>query len=130
MTGLNFMHVEFDIPDLKVVPGDNQREHWRARHRRVKEQRTLGWLYASKYITGQENTAIRSRGATLTFTRIAPKPLDEGDNLNSSCKGVRDGICKWLGMDDGPKSGLAFRYEQEQSSQKTYAVRVRIEVAT
>ena len=51
----------------------------------------------------------------IHFTRWIGKHgklFDETDNLNVAFKWFRDAACKWLGRDDGPRSGIEFTYEQ------------------
>ena len=50
---------------------------------------------------------------TVSLTRISKGKLDEGDNLNSSFKFVRDAIAEWLGVDDG-SDRYDWRYAQER----------------
>jgi len=64
----------------------------------------------------------------ITLTRIAPRRLDPGDNLNSSMKAVRDGIADALGIDDGD-ARLTWKYAQRKGNPKEYAVEVEVENA-
>lgn len=79
---------------LRTVSGLNVREHWRARHRRVKAEReAVAWALKGK--------PVPELPVTVTMTRLAPSNgLDQGDNLNSAFKGCRDQIAAWLGVDD------------------------------
>lgn len=70
----------------------NMREHWAAKARRVKSQRhAVGWILG--------NRPRPALPVVVTLTRVAPRSLD-GDNMQSACKGVRDEVAKWLGVDD------------------------------
>lgn len=51
------------------------------------------------------------RAYVVTITRIAPRALDT-DNLASSAKAVRDEIARWLGVSDGPRGPVEWRYAQ------------------
>ena len=88
----------------------NQRENWRAAHRRHKGQRQQARLAL--------NTATLPSGlpAAVTFVRYydgkKTRPLDEGDNLSSAFKAVRDEVAKFFGVNDGPKDKLVWGYEQ------------------
>ncbi len=48
---------------------------------------------------------------TLTRVYVGHYALDD-DNLRATFKHVRDGIADWLGVDDSPRSGIEWRYEQ------------------
>jgi hypothetical protein len=64
----------------------------------------------------------------VTLTRIGPRDLDS-DNLAGSAKAVRDAVARWLGVDDGPRAPVEWRYAQERPAKgaKRYAVRITIE---
>ncbi len=119
------MKIEFDIP-VRIVSEANQREHWRTKAKRARMQRRGTDLYAFNNISRNNRDDIQKHGAIIIFTRIAFQLMDD-DNLAGAFKAVRDGVCDALDMNDGPKSGLTFRYTQEQGPPKTYAVRVCIE---
>lgn len=59
----------------------------------------------------------------VTITRVAPRRMDRGDNINGSAKHVRDGIADALAYDDGGDL-IEWRYAQEIA--KAYGVRVTI----
>lgn len=59
----------------------------------------------------------------IRFTRVGKRKLD-GDNLQGSCKALRDGVALALGIDDGDES-LEWRYTQEKG--RDYAVKVEVE---
>ena len=69
----------------------------------------------------------------ITFTRIAPRPLDD-DNLATGFKHVRDAFCaaitgtpaNKIGQADG-HGDITFEYKQERGKKKTYAFRVDVE---
>ena len=93
-------HVPRDDCDLRVKIGIstvselNSREHWAKKHRRRKSQREAVGLTL--------NTCKRPRLPCDVFmTRISPRKLDEGDNLPSAFKAIRDQVADWLGVDDG-----------------------------
>lgn len=81
---------------IRTVSALNSREHWRQRHRRVKAERNAAaWVLAPVAKPATLPAAVR-------LTRIGPtNGLDEGDNLNSAMKGVRDQVAEWLGVNDG-----------------------------
>lgn len=86
----------FTIP-LKLGRGQNDREHYMARARRVKrEKEVVGWQLSG---TRPPKGPVR-----VTLTRVmAGKGLD-GDNLQGSLKAPRDAVASWLGRDDADNS--------------------------
>jgi hypothetical protein len=110
-----------DLP-IKTVSEANKREHWGTVSKRKKAQRrelNLEW-----------KNAVKGRSVRLpcvvTLTRIAPKLLDEGDNLNSAFKAIRDEIAALLGVDDSPSSPARFEYKQEAIGQRKYRVIISV----
>lgn len=71
----------------------NQREHWQQRARRVRDERT----HAAVALHGTERPALP---CVVTFTRVAPSSGLDCDSLPASCKGMRDQVAHWLGVDD------------------------------
>ena len=112
------MSIHLELP-LRLRSLTNQREHWAARARRTKRERSAARIVA------------RSRGAAglalplvVTIVRIAPRRLDD-DNLRGACKAVRDGLADALDVDDAD-SRVTWRYEQRKGRPREYAVEVRI----
>lgn len=104
---------------IRTVSELNQAEHWRSRHRRRKDQKRSVGLFL--------NTCKRPRlPCDVWLTRIAPRQLDPGDNLNSSFKAIRDQIATWLGVDDGDTSKVCWRYQQRRGEPREYAVLIEI----
>lgn len=103
---------------LRTVSELNVRgvEHWSERDRRFDVQKTV--------------TALTLRGKlpalpfTVLLTRLSPRLLDEGDNLPSSCKGIRDSIASLAGVDD--RSDL-IKWEYAQAKSRDVGVWVVIE---
>lgn len=62
---------------------------------------------------------------TITLTRLAPRPLDQWDNLPRSLKAVLDSVCLIAGIDDGSEL-LTVEYRQEASQ----LMGVKIELTT
>jgi len=103
---------------VKTVSGMNAREHWRVRAKRVKLERSAThWrLVACK-------ASAPALPCTVKLTRLAPSSGLDSDNLQSSQKGIRDEIAKWLGIDD--KSPLV-TWEYAQRRATSYGVEVEI----
>jgi len=119
------------VAPIKTVSEANAHEHWRARQKRAKSQRSDALLIATVYArkagvmvcSGDE---YRLAGPMLvTLTRIAPRALDS-DNLAGSAKHVRDGIADALGIDDRDER-VEWRYAQRRGAPKYYGVEIRIE---
>lgn len=105
---------------MRLVPGDNAREHWARKASRLKLQREMSRIKTAAAIGGNKISS-----ATITITRIGKRKMDS-DNLASSAKGVRDGIADALGIDDGDER-LTWVYAQR--TEKRYGVSVLIEVS-
>jgi hypothetical protein len=125
--------IEFTIP-LRTVSALNEREHFRVRAKRVKNERAVTaaslerlWKTHAESLGLNDGSppAIACVGPLLvTLTRVGPRKLDRGDNLGASLKGVRDELAAWLGVDDGDESAALWEYAMERGA---FAVRVRIE---
>lgn len=93
------------IIPLRTGRGQNDREHWRARYRRVKaEKEAVGWLLPG---TRPQLPCI------VTLARIAPSNGLDGDNLQGSLKACRDAVADWLDLDDADPR-VTWRYEQRR----------------
>lgn len=95
----------------------NLREHWTAKARRVRAQRT--WVAA--YLRGSPPALP----VVVTLTRIAPRELD-GDNLQGAFKGVRDQVAAWLGHADNVP-GITWGYAQARGLPREVGIVIRIE---
>lgn len=93
---------------LRVRNLTNEREHWAVRGARTKKEHKAVQL------------ALASQAKHVRFpcvvrmTRVIGyrgRELDDDGNV-AAFKGVRDAICKCLGIDDGPKSPARFQYAQ------------------
>lgn len=108
------------LDGLRLVNVANAREHWATRKRRVAREHAA------------VNAALRGVSLpagprwTVTITREGRGLLDD-DGLAIAGKGVRDALAAALGVDDGPRGPVAWRYAQRRA--KGYAVEVRVEVA-
>lgn len=96
--------MEIDVP-IHVVSVMNMREHWAAKARRAKQQRTATH-WACKQLE-KPNLPV-----TVTLIRIGKRLLDS-DNLASGFKACRDGIADWLGIDDADPR-VIWMYAQEK----------------
>ena len=116
------MIIEFALP-IATRSEMNLREHWTKRHKRLKEHKHVSYLLTeeSKYLNGFY--AIEGNNYKLHLCRHGRKMLD-ADNLPSSFKGIIDGICLALGIDDGK---VAMVFEQTEKNKVPF-VTVKIEV--
>lgn len=111
--------ITLDFP-CKTAAMNNSRVHWAIRSREVKAQRLAVWA------EWQANVKRKPKlPCTVTFTRIAPRKLDVGDNLPSSMKACRDEIAKLLGVDDSTDQ-ITWIYKQSKGQPKEYRVRIEI----
>jgi len=112
---------------IKTVSEANSSEHWTKKHKRHKAQK----LAVGLYFRGDVSKAVLQAGLPLhiVITRIAPRELDEGDNLPMSVKPIRDYLAALIkpglqiGRADGT-SDFAFDVTQEKGKPKEYAVRI------
>lgn len=94
---------------LRTGRGQNDREHWRARAKRVKaEKLAVGWSLVGK--------PCPPLPCVVRLTRVAPSSGCDSDNLVGALKAVRDAVADWLGVDD--KHAEIVRYEYAQARGK------------
>lgn len=91
-----------------VTRSEANERHWRQRSRRTKEchAATGAVLHAAGLATFRPPLPCR-----VTLTRLGKRLLDTGDNLNVSCKSVRDFIAAWIGVDDAD-GRVTWAYDQ------------------
>lgn len=97
----------------------NLREHWAARARRVKRERSLvAMLWPAPWRRRKWRFPLE-----VLLVRQAPSNGLDDDNLRSATKGVRDEIARQLGVDD---RDARVRWEYSQA-RGPYSVLVYIE---
>lgn len=104
---------------LRTGAGQNDREHFRARARRVKQERqAVAWMLAvHKPPTGP---------VTVTLCRVSPgNGLDAHDNLRASLKAPVDQVAAWLGREDRDPS-INWKYEQRRGKPGEWSVGIEI----
>ena len=105
------------ILPIKTVSLTNQREHWKVRHRRNKNQNEVIGLLMPKGVPVP---------CTVRLTRIAPSMgLDPHDNLPASLKNAVDQIARLSGVDDRDPR-IKWEYAQERGPAKVYEVHVEV----
>lgn len=116
------------LPIVAVVPirieslNKTLRTHWAAKSKiRVRSDTWFALLAARKKFDPSLLPCV------VTLTRIAPRKLDEGDNLpGGTFKSVRDGVADWLEVDDASPM-VEWRYAQRRGRPKQYEAEIRIE---
>lgn len=114
---------------IKTVAGLNAREHWRARSRRVKNERMVA-LHETRWALEQwakdrSKLGRDPRPCTVTLIRMSSGTLDD-DNLQGAAKAIRDGIADAIGVPDNDPL-IRWQYAQERCNRGEYGMRVRIE---
>lgn len=111
--------IKVTIP-IKTKSEANQREHWAAKARRVKQQRDAVRLLLNSVFAMQKRPTVEDE-ITIQITRIASRDLDT-DNLAGSMKAVRDGVADALRINDGHEC-ITWEYDQRRGK---YAVEIKI----
>lgn len=94
---------------MQTGRGLNSRGHWRVAHKRnLAEQEVVAWELA--------RVARPSIPCSVVLTRFAPSNGLDDDNLAGSLKNVRDAVAKWLGVDDGDRTTVRYRYTQSRAA--------------
>lgn len=111
---------------VQTVSELNRRDHWSERHRRATQQKELTTLLL-RSASGFDRRRFFSP-YRVTLTRIAPGAIKDSDNLASAMKAVRDGVAKFLGVDDADLGACPdVTWVIAQEKQSSYAVRIDIE---
>ncbi len=116
--------IEKIIP-LRIISEANTTEHWSKKSARHRKQKYLVCLFLRPVIS------TISLPCHVQLTRIAPRMLDEHDNLRSSLKWVVDSIAGLLlpnladGRADDDKR-ISWAYDQERRGIREYALKVVI----
>src|SRR5579864_2050478 len=116
--------IEWILP-IKLISEANNTDHWTKKRKRNKNQEKIIWWQWNQV---QPDITLP---CIVTLTRIAPRFLDQDDNLRMSFKHVKDIIADLI------KPGLAmgradddermiWQYSQEKGKPKEYAVKIEI----
>lgn len=100
---------------IRLVNGSNERAHWSTRRKRAEAHRDIA-------AQALPRNKLPKLPVVVTVTRYGRQLLDEGDNLNISCKHVRDGIAERYGVDDSSPL-IEWRYRQQRGD---YCAKVEI----
>lgn len=110
--------MKITLPLKITTPNLNARGYWVRESRRRREREVTAWG-----LRGMDRPELP---AVVMLTRVGPRPLDS-DNLAFAFKSVRDAIAAWVGVDDGPGSGLTWVYDQRRGRPREYYAEVEIE---
>lgn len=103
--------------------GKPKPEHWTEKHERHKKQKKIVFYSLSPH---RDKFSLP---CTVRMTRLAPRELDEDDNLRIALKWIKDAIAEVITQDfvpgraDGDKR-IKWEYDQEFSSE--YKVKIEI----
>lgn len=107
---------------MRTGRGQNDREHWATKARRVRSERvSVAWAVR----VGFGSAAAVGLPCVVTLTRVAPSSGLDGDNLQGSLKACRDGVADWLGVDDAD-ARVTWRYNQRRGKTGEWAVEVHV----
>lgn len=111
----------FFVP-VKTVNESNGDQFGRARWANLAKRKA-----AKKAVELITNTMDKPTGEpfVVELVRHSAGTLDD-DGLRSACKSVRDGVAKWLGINDGDVDRLRFKYGQKIVKRGVYGVSVEI----
>lgn len=112
---------------IRTASEANSTEHWTKKSKRHAVQK--GWV---KWAFNKDwPTDSRTNVFHVVLTRIAPRALDNHDNLPLSFKWIADAIAdclipgKAVGRADDSKC-LTWEYRQEKGKTKEYAIKIEI----
>lgn len=118
--------IDLKIPNYHLFNAANQYEHFRARAARVKQEK------------GMLITLLRPQilnlllPVSISLIRIAPRRLDDSDNLRMAFKSFKDCIASMFLPDLQPGRAddlpcFEWHYAQQKGDPHEYAVRILIE---
>jgi hypothetical protein len=119
--------ISFDVP-IRIASANRTRDrHWGVRKRATDAQRkAVAMVWLARGGNRLHPLTFAATRLLVTFTRIAPRPIADTDNLISGWKAVQDEVARLLGINDGD-ARIGFAYKQERGRPKEYAARIRIE---
>lgn len=110
-----------EVP-IKTVSELNRREHWAARARRVKAQRSAVTLALRCSRVQPADELLPATRLRVLLVRVGARRLD-GDNLQGALKAVRDAVAEWIGVDDGSQ---VYEWVYAQETGRTPSVRIYV----
>lgn len=114
--------------DVALGRGQNMREHYAVRAKRVKAEReaTKAALWCQSKMQPWALDEHTTHGARITLHRPWARVALDSDNLSGAFKGVRDEVASFLGVDDKSER-LHWIYTQSKQPKGTFPT-VTIEV--
>lgn len=108
------------ILPIRTHTEGNSRSTWRMAQRRTDQQR----LVTAAWLTQLGAADWRTQIVRVRFVRLGPGTLDQGGNLCSSFKHIRDQVAAWIAFDntikgrgdDGPKCGIYWDEDNQERS--------------
>lgn len=96
------------LPGLRTGRGLNDREHYMARFRRVRDEKERAAWELARWAEKPPIPCV------CVLTRFAPSNGLDDDNLAGALKNVRDAVAEWLGVDDRDRTRVRYLYEQQR----------------
>lgn len=115
---------ELFIVPIRIESESNKSEHWSKTALRKKKHKK-----AIQYTIHQTGVSLP---CSVTLTRIAPRSLDEEDNLPAALKCAKDAVADILvpnlapGRADGDKR-ISWHFKQEKGEKREYALKIELE---
>lgn len=115
---------EWKIANFELPSEANLSEHWSKKHKRHQ-------LYKAKLLQIKRDIINAKLPIEITLTRIAPRMLDEDDNLPMAFKKIKDILADWIipGLAPGRADGdrrLKWLFKQEKGLPKEKAIKITI----
>jgi hypothetical protein len=124
------MRLRVEFP-MRTVSLNRRPAHWGVASRKAKRERREAYYEMRVAFKGQQMTMQEIMGPIrIKLTRVAPSSgLDSHDNLRGSFKNVVDGVCDFLGIDDGDPR-LVFEYAQGRGDRWRVIIEVESPMVT
>jgi hypothetical protein len=116
---------------IKTISEANTHEHWTKSSKRHKNQKQVVKVYLNPYFNDPKYADTLGLPCQITLTRLAPRSLDDDENLPMAFKWIKDAICellvpgKAIGQADNDKR-IQTKYAQMKGLPKEYAIQVEI----
>lgn len=119
--------MKITIPNLKVVNPLNSRQHWHAVSARGKREKNIVALRLMSECPGWPiGNPVPKLPCVVTLTRVYGKRCRDfdSDSVPAAMKHVRDSVAAWIGTDDGPRSGIEWKYAQQRGAQDAVTITI------
>lgn len=112
--------VVIEIDYIKLSRGQNEREHWRVKHQRVKRERTSAYWAVKEQKPPKLPVKVR-------LVRLSPGTLDY-DNLVGAFKAIQDGVADAYRIADNDER-ISWVYDQARCPRGEFGLRIEISPA-